>query len=40
MNHKDKLLEIYKLSYSLTDIKDLNKETIAFIKSIGEKINT
>jgi len=40
MNHKDKLLEIYKLSYSLKKIKDVNKETIGFIKSIGEKINT
>lgn len=40
MNHKDKLLEIYKLSYSLKDIKDVNNETIGFVKSIGEKINT
>ncbi|NRT13595.1 restriction endonuclease, SacI family [Flavobacterium sp. 14A] len=40
MNHTDKLLEIYKLSYSLNDIKNVNKETIDFIKSIGEKINT
>jgi DNA (cytosine-5)-methyltransferase 1 len=40
MNHKDKLLEIYNLSYSLTDIKDVNKETKDFIKAIGEKINT
>lgn len=40
MNHKDKLLEIYKLSYSLTDINDINQETIEFIKSIGNKINT
>ena len=40
MNHKDKLLEIYKVSYSLIDIKDINKETVTFIKSIGEKINT
>ena len=37
MNHKDMLLEIYKLSYSLKDIKDVNKETTVFIKSIGEK---
>jgi DNA (cytosine-5)-methyltransferase 1 len=40
MNHKDKLLEIYNLSFSLNDIKDINKETIEFIKSIGDKINT
>lgn len=40
MNHKDKLLEIYNLSYSLKDIKDVNKETKDFIKSIGAKINT
>jgi DNA (cytosine-5)-methyltransferase 1 len=40
MNHKDKLLEIYKLSYLLTDIDDVNKETQEFIKSIGSKINT
>ncbi len=40
MNHKDKLLEIYKLSYSLTDIDDVDEKTLAFIKSIGSKINT
>jgi len=40
MSHKDKLLEIYNLSYSLTNIKDVNKETKVFIKSIGAKINT
>lgn len=40
MNHKDKLLEIYKCSYPRIDIKDVNDETRDFIKSIGEKINT
>lgn len=40
MNHKDKLLEIYKLSYSLTDIKDVNQQTRDYIKSIGAKINS
>jgi hypothetical protein len=40
MNHKDKLLEIYKLSFSLNDIKDIDKKTKSFIKSIGERINT
>ncbi len=40
MNHKDKLLEIYKLSFSLNDIKNINKETKDFIKAIGERINT
>ena len=40
MNHKDKLLEIYKLSYSVTDVKDVSKEAKDFIKAIGEKINT
>jgi DNA (cytosine-5)-methyltransferase 1 len=40
MSHKEKLLEIYKLSYSLNDIEDVNKETKDFIKSIGSKINT
>ncbi len=40
MNHKDKLLEIYKLSYSPTDIDDVNGETQEFIKSIGSKIKT
>ena len=40
MSHKDKLLEIYKLSYSITDVKDISKETKEFIKAIGEKINT
>lgn len=40
MTHKDKLLEIYNLSYSLNDIKNVNKKTKEFIKSIGGKINT
>jgi DNA (cytosine-5)-methyltransferase 1 len=40
MNHKDKLLEIYKLSYSLNDIEDVNNDTKDFIKTIGGKINT
>lgn len=40
MNHKDKLLEIYNLSSSPTDIEDVNQETKEFIKSIGGKINT
>lgn len=40
MSHKDKLLEIYKLSYSVTDINDVGNEIQKFIKNIGEKINT
>lgn len=40
MNHKDKLLEIYNLSYSLIDIKDVSKEIKNYIKCIGDKINT
>jgi DNA (cytosine-5)-methyltransferase 1 len=40
MNHKEKLLEIYKLSYSVTDVNDVSQQTKAFIKAIGEKINT
>ena len=40
MNHKEKLLEIYNHSYSVTDIKDVSHETKQFIKNIGEKINT
>lgn len=40
MNHKEKLLEIYNLSSLLTDIEDVSEETKAFIKSIGDKINT
>ena len=40
MSHKDKLLEIYKVSYSLNDIKDVNEKTKEFIKTIGDKINT
>ena len=40
MNHKEKLLEIYKLSYSLNDIEDVNNDTKDFIKTIGGKINT
>ena len=40
MNHKDKLLEIYNLSSTVTDIKDVNNKTKDYIKSIGEKINS
>jgi len=39
MNHKDKLLEIYNLSSTVTDIDDIDNKTIDFIKSIGSKIN-
>lgn len=39
MNHKEKLLEIYKRSYIVKDIKDVNLKTKDFIKIIGEKIN-
>lgn len=40
MNHKDKLLEIYNLSYSLNDIENVNEDTKTFIKFIGDNINT
>lgn len=40
MNHKDKLLEIYNLSFSLNDIKNIDKKIIIFIELIGEKINS
>jgi DNA (cytosine-5)-methyltransferase 1 len=40
MNHKEKLLEIYKRSFSVTDIKNVDTPTKQFIKAIGEKINT
>ena len=40
MNHKEKLLEIYKLSYSVIDIEDVSIESQEFIKSIGKKVNT
>lgn len=40
MNHKEKLLEIYKHSFSVTDISDVDNATKQFIKAIGEKINT
>jgi DNA (cytosine-5)-methyltransferase 1 len=40
MNHKDKLLEIYNISYLLEDIEDVDKKTKQFIKLIGDKINT
>ena len=33
-------LEIYKCSYSLDDIEDVNEITQAFIEVIGDKINT
>lgn len=40
MNHKEKLLEIYRCSYLLDDIDDVNNDTKDFIKTIGGKINT
>ena len=40
MNHKEKLLEIYNLSYFPTNIKDVDTQTKDFIKSIGAKTNT
>ena len=40
MNHKEKLLEIYKLSYSVTDVTNVDEETKQYIQEIGERINT
>ena len=40
MSHKKKLLETYENSFSVNDIKDIDKDTIANIESIGAKINT
>ncbi len=38
MNHKDKLLEIYNLSYSVTDIKVVDLKIKAYIETIGNNI--
>lgn len=38
MNHKDKLLEIYKCSFSLDDIIDVDDHIIEYIREIGQKI--
>ncbi len=40
MNHKEKLLEIYKRSFSLSDLEIFNVDTQQHIKTIGEKINS
>jgi DNA (cytosine-5)-methyltransferase 1 len=40
MNHKDKLLETYKVSSSVDDIKDIYTETGEHIKTIGANINS
>lgn len=40
MNHKDKLLEIYNLSFSLNDINNIDDEIKKYIELIGEKINS
>lgn len=40
MNHKEKLIEIYNLSYSVDDIKDITEDICNFIITIGENINT
>ncbi|WP_375561367.1 restriction endonuclease, SacI family [Bernardetia sp. OM2101] len=40
MNHKDKLKEIYTLSSSLLDIKNVDTKTQEYIKSIGKNINS
>lgn len=39
MNHKAKLLETYKNSFTVKDIKDVNEDTIENIKTIGANIS-
>ena len=38
MNHREKLIEIYSLSSSISDIKDIPPEQIKYINTIGEKV--
>jgi DNA (cytosine-5)-methyltransferase 1 len=38
MNHREKLIEIYNLSYSISNIKDIPANQIRYINSIGEKV--
>jgi DNA (cytosine-5)-methyltransferase 1 len=40
MNHRDKLLETYKVSSSVDDIADIDSETKEHIKTTGENINS
>lgn len=40
MTHKDKLKEIYTLSFSLLDIKNIDTKTQDYIKSIGKNIKS
>lgn len=39
MNHKDKLLEIYKKSFDTSDIKNLSEDTLSFLKVITDNID-
>ena len=40
MSHKKKLLETYENSFTISDITDIDKDTITNIETIGAKINT
>ena len=40
MNHKTKLLEIYKHSYIIDDITDIDKNIVEQVKTLGEKISS
>jgi DNA (cytosine-5)-methyltransferase 1 len=39
-NHKQKLQEIYKLSFTIDDIKGIDSEIVSHIETIGEKLST
>jgi len=39
MNHKEKLLEIYKKSFDVSDIKNISKENRDFLENISSNID-
>ena len=39
MNHKEKLLEIYKKSFNISDIKNISKENRDFLENISSNID-
>jgi len=39
MNHKEKLLEVYKKSFNVSDIQNISPKTMVFLKNITENID-
>ena len=39
INHKEKLLEVYKKSFDVADINNISDETLTFLKKITDNID-